>query len=300
MFGGLLFGLGFGLVFLFKRAREEVLYRIYVLRERPEKIRPEVDSGELVRSVVWELLPSLLLSVLVVGLLIGLVWELLTRWPFKDSAVSSRQTPVWPSTKRQLLNFLRRAGRGLLLGLLLGLFSGLLGLLSGLEDELYFGLEFGLVLALYSGLGFGLVLALGFGLLETQSVLITSHTLKETHSRSLNTALTWLGSGLVVGQFLGLVSRLYFAPFFGLFLSLVVGPCFRLFLGLSNGGWFVLLQKVAHRRLAKAGNLPPRPYDFLEWGIERQVFRRVGGGVRFRHNLIQQHLAKVSEGTNEG
>jgi hypothetical protein len=63
-------------------------------------------------------------------------------------------------------------------------------------------------------------------------------------------------------------------------------------LALRNGGWFVLLQKGAHRRLARAGNLPPRPYDFLEWGIERQIFRRVGGGVRFRHNLIQQYLAK--------
>jgi hypothetical protein len=66
-------------------------------------------------------------------------------------------------------------------------------------------------------------------------------------------------------------------------------------LALRNGGWFVLLQKVAHRRLARAGNLPPSPYDYLEWGIERQVFRRVGGGVRFRHNLIQQHLAKSYE-----
>jgi hypothetical protein len=56
-----------------------------------------------------------------------------------------------------------------------------------------------------------------------------------------------------------------------------------------------LLQKVAHRRLARAGNLPLRLYDFLEWGIERQIFRRAGGGVRFRHNLIQQHLASTSE-----
>jgi hypothetical protein len=57
----------------------------------------------------------------------------------------------------------------------------------------------------------------------------------------------------------------------------------------------VLLQKVAHRRLARAGNLPPRPYDFVEWELERQVFRRVGGGVRFRHNLLQQHLGKAPQ-----
>jgi hypothetical protein len=70
------------------------------------------------------------------------------------------------------------------------------------------------------------------------------------------------------------------------------GLGFGLVLALRNGGWFVVLQRVAHRRLAWAGNIPPRPYDFLEWGIETQIFRRVGGGVRFRHNLIQQHLVQ--------
>jgi len=77
----------------------------------------------------------------------------------------------------------------------------------------------------------------------------------------------------------------------GLATVLIVGPN----IVMSNGGWFVFLQKVAHRRLARAGNLPSRLYDFLEWGVGTQLFRRVGGGVRFRHNLIQQHLANASE-----
>jgi len=80
-------------------------------------------------------------------------------------------------------------------------------------------------------------------------------------------------------------------------IMLVFGLGLGLALGLRNGGWFVLLQKVAHRRLARAGNLPPRLYDFLEWGVDRQIFRRVGGGVRFGHNLIQ-HLANTSEGVS--
>ena len=82
----------------------------------------------------------------------------------------------------------------------------------------------------------------------------------------------------------------------GLMLGLGIGLVPGLVLALRNGGWFVLLQKVAHRRLARAGNLPPRLYDFLEWDIETQIFRRVGGGVSFRHSLIQQHLANTSEG----
>jgi asparagine N-glycosylation enzyme membrane subunit Stt3 len=88
-----------------------------------------------------------------------------------------------------------------------------------------------------------------------------------------------------------LVVRMLFVPLiFGTPVGLVVG----IVGGLNNGGWFVVLQKIAHRRLARAGNLPSPPYDFLEWGIEKQIFRRVGGGVRFRHNLIQQHLASTS------
>ena len=126
------------------------------------------------------------------------------------------------------------------------------------------------------GLGLGLGLALMFfsALLAPPSVLITSRTPMEARSRSLIAALTWLGLGLVYGLVFGLGMGLAF--------------------GLGNGGWFVLLQKVAHRRLARTGNFPSRPYDFLEWGIEKQIFRRVGGGVRFRHNLIQQHLASTS------
>jgi hypothetical protein len=110
--------------------------------------------------------------------------------------------------------------------------------------------------------------------------------------------LTWLVlglvGGLVGGLALGLVGGLVFVLGRLLVLWPILGLGFGLILALRNGGWFVMLQKVAHRRLAWAGNLPSPPYDFLEWGINRQIFRRVGGGVRFRHNLIQQHLANTS------
>jgi hypothetical protein len=103
--------------------------------------------------------------------------------------------------------------------------------------------------------------------------------------------------GLLLGLGFGLVSGLLFSGLVtGLLLGLVWGLVTGLAWALRNGGWFVLLQKVALHRLARAGNLPSPPYDFLEWGIETQIFRRVGGGVRFRHNLIQQHLANASEG----
>jgi hypothetical protein len=196
-----------------------------------------------------------------------------------------------------------------------------LAAIEGLSFALDLGVGWGLDLGVALGLSFALVLGLGFGLLETRPVLITSRIPKEARSRSLIAALTWLVSGLVGGLFFALVlglgswvlrqwlgrhglagpalaSSLLLAARDLSFL-LGVGLFFALFLGLDlalrNGGWFVLLQKVALRRLARAGSLPSRPYDFLDWGIERQVFRRVGGGVRFRHNLIQQHLASTSD-----
>jgi hypothetical protein len=226
------------------------------------------------------------------GLVIWLIWELgrvlLSRWTEKRSALSSRLTLVWPSTRQRRRTFLRNARRGLLWGLLWGLLVGLFYVTTG---RLVVGLVFVLVLTP--------ALALVFGLVEPRSVLITSRTMTEASSRSLITALTWtLIISLVVGLIVGLVVGYGMGVFGSLDVAVVVGLSSGLFLGLNNGGWFVLLQKVAHRRLARAGNLPPHPYDFLEWGIEQQIFRRLGGGVRFRHNLIQQHLVNASEGVS--
>jgi hypothetical protein len=234
-------------------------------------------------------------------------WELIEERPGEaGEAASSRLTLVLPSTRRQLLDFLRRAGRGLGLGLIGGVVFGvILGLTGGVVFgvgsrfvfELRSGLVGGLVFGLSVGLSVALVFGLGLGLLETRSVLIASRTPREESARSMIAALTWMVSGLVSGLVAALV--LWGLLGFGLGLGMTLAPVFGLGVGLDlalrSGGWFVLLQKVAHRRLARAGSLPPRPYDFLEWGIEKQIFRRVGGGVRFRHGLIQQHLANASE-----
>jgi hypothetical protein len=148
------------------------------------------------------------------GLGLGLVFGLIGGL-FKRSAASSRLTLVWPSTRRRLLNFFRRAGRGLIWGLILGSVLGLVTrLIAILAFELFFAVDAPLTRELVSGLPWwlilgsvlGLVLALGFGLLETRSSLITARTPKEARSRSLIAALTWLASGVVAGLVYGLVS----------------------------------------------------------------------------------------------
>jgi hypothetical protein len=279
----------------------------------------------LVYGLISGLVVGLILALLM-GLVLALGYGLRTKSPFRRSAVSSRLTFVWPSTRRQLLGFIRRAGRGLVLGVVVALVLGLIsGLISGLFFGLGAGLGFGLLYGLSFGLFLGIVLAMGYGLLETRSVLITSRTPKEARSRSLIAALTWLVCGLIGGLVASLLwDRAVFGPLLSLYRASEPGfveameyasgrgPVFTglsevavvalplgLILALRNGGWFVLLQKVAHRRLAKTGSLPRRPYDLLEWGIETQIFRRVGGGVRFRHNLIQLHLASTSAEAEE-
>jgi hypothetical protein len=200
-------------------------------------------------------------------------------------------TLAWPSTRQQFRDFFR----GMVWELTLGL---VFGLAFGLFVWLVFGLAVAVVLGVVLGVAYGLLEGLTSQLLKPWFVVITSLTPKDTRLRSLITALIYgLVSGLVsalfFGVFIGLLRGLIRGLFGGVIVALQVG----IFVGLNHGGWFVLLQKVAHRRLRRADTLPPQPDDFLEWGIETQIFRRVGGGVRFRHNLIQQHLANISVAT---
>jgi len=174
----------------------------------------------LVTGLGFGLLSGRLSAMLIMGVLIGLLHGLLvgifTVCPNRRSAVSSRLTLVLPSTEQQLLALLRRAGLGLFRALGYGLYKGLVvglivamgfGLLAGLSSGLEMGLG-GLLIGLVLWLIVGVVLGLGRlieRLGETQSFLITARTPKETRSRSLIAALTWLVGGLVVGLVFGLV-----------------------------------------------------------------------------------------------
>ena len=86
--------------------------------------------GGLVEAQNWGLVRGL-----VVGLGFGLVGALLGWVPYERSAVSSRLTLVWPTTRQQAPDFLVRIGRGLVRGLTVGLQFGLIGgLILGLEQ----------------------------------------------------------------------------------------------------------------------------------------------------------------------
>jgi hypothetical protein len=178
-------------------------------------------------------------------------------------------------------------------------------LLRGLVGKQGFGLTRALVGALIIVLPIVLLVVLIGAIGDFLSTPRTSRTPKEIYNRSLSAALFHLVVRLGLGLLLGLVVGLIFGLFVGLGLGLLLwlpkmllaGLLGGLMFGLSNGGWFVLLQKDCHRRLDQEDNLPSPPYDFLNWGSkEKKILRWVGGGVRFRHDLIQQRLANTSEG----
>ena len=122
------------------------------------------------------------------------------------------------------------------------------------------------ILMILADLVFGLVLGLRFVLVDTRPQLIISRSPTEASARSLITALIF---GSITALALALASMvLTLAPiwekpltwlFCGLGIELGLGLVIGGFRVMTNGGWFVLLQRVAYRHLIRAGNLPSHP-----------------------------------------
>jgi NACHT domain len=99
--GGLIVGLVYGLVLWL--ALE--LGRLYLGFIKPTEISLRIE------------LSALLFFAVPLGVIFMLSLGLPSGWPVARSALSSQLTFIWPSTRRRILSFLRRAGSGLILGL---------------------------------------------------------------------------------------------------------------------------------------------------------------------------------------
>jgi hypothetical protein len=178
-------------------------------------------SGAASVGVLWGLFAPKSVGgtdALIVGIPLGLVWALVGLWPNKRSAVRSRLTFVWPSTRQRLRNFFTKAGRGLAWGTVWGAAGGVVatvvwgvaeGRMAEGENALLFLLLTALVIGIMFGLPLGLIVGLGRGLVESRSLLITTRTPKEAISNSLKATFVWLGFGLVAGLTVGLVFGVY-------------------------------------------------------------------------------------------
>lgn len=172
----------------------------------------------------------------------------------------------------------------------------------------------GLVVGVVFGLGLGpvsgLVLGMGIGLatgLNSQSMLRYRIRPGQGIQRSLWNGLfvilvfgvgVGLAGGLIGGLRSGIMSELVNIlrlEVGGLVRGLVVGLLGGLIIGLVGGPKAFFQHYVLRWMLALEGNLPFWRYDkFLDYANDLVILRKVGGGYRFTHDMLRQHLAGAS------
>jgi signal peptidase I len=182
------------------------------------------------------------------------------------------------------------------------LFAGLLvGLKAWLGAGLGGGLEAGLGGGLFIGLLAGLLykLSAGFAAGLSSSEIATTTTPNEGIHRSARVAMiSGLGSGLGSGLFIGLLSvGLLAALGIGLSATLGIGLGVALFVGGTTGiryGGRTCLQHLLLRRGLRDNDFAPWHYvDFLDYAAERIFLRKVGGGYKFYHGLLQEYFSSL-------
>ncbi len=231
-------------------------------------------------------LPIGLISCVLIGLLVGR--------RFGWGKIALTETLFWNGQRARIgYHFRRSGGRALGLGLLGGLLSvSVLGLLGGLSIGLLYSLLFSLLFSLPDILSTGLI---------ADEISISTQP-NEGVRRSLRNSL--VGSilfGLVFGLLIGLSTGLpigmtvdiVFGLVFGLACGLLVGLVFGLMMGMSRYGGEGVIKHYILRRLLTRHCVAP--WDFvaaLDQAVSRTLMTRVGGGYRFIHRLLQDHLAQ--------
>lgn len=102
--------------------------------------------------------------------------------------------------------------------------------------------------------------------------------------------------GLLAGLILAFISSLILllfgrSPFSNLPIVLGLFMFFGLLIALWYGGLDVLQHLILRLMLARRGDTPWRYARFLDYATERIFLYRVGGGYRFVHRLLMEHMA---------
>lgn len=185
-----------------------------------------------------------------------------------------------PPQRLDLRSVRTSRGRRRLAGSLVGaiVFSLVIGVMSGYMTQfvpgLPFGPEDGLALGLMGGLAFGLA----FGL--------EALTLEAAHpSAPVRQTLTWSVA-------YGIAITLAFGFSIGPVGGAVLGFSSAVALGISFGlqGSPLPRYAVAVHRLHRAGDLPRRPGQFLDWAYQAGLVRMAGSATQFRHRDLQANL----------
>lgn len=235
---------------------------------------------------------------LVFGLAVGLIFGL------DNIKLLEKLRWSWPAYRQALQ---RNLAFGLASGVIFGL---IIGLAEGLEIGLEDGLAVGLIVGLAEWLAFGLAVGLAVGLedgLVPQSLSGTREP-NEGINNSRRNALMVIPIyvavyGLAFGLAIGLAGRLAFGLAGELAFSLVFGLAGGL--GGLAGGFFnkggltVLQHTILRRFLKQAGSIPTEmEYSrFLETLCAMRILVRVGGGYKFVHRMLHDHIIKIDTET---
>jgi hypothetical protein len=118
--------------------------------------------------------------------------------------------------------------------------------------------------------------------------------LKGTLFYALREGLVWgLVLGLVWGSVLGPGLGLVLGLGLGLVVALGIGLVVGLILGFALNGMPLWYHFLLRGFLASSGRLPFRLVRFLNEAHDLLFLRRVGGGYRFYHALLQDHIRRL-------
>ncbi|MET0135093.1 MAG: NACHT domain-containing protein [Kibdelosporangium sp.] len=189
----------------------------------------------------------------------------------------------------------RQLGRQLRMGLWKGSIAGLLiGVVAEVSYTVAFDDSDPASLGLLLGLGFGTVTALAYELANWLEMPVDSMRATDpaTTLRADRTAkvVRLAVIGLAFGIALGLATGLVAGPVIGLLDGTGAG-LIGVAVGLARGPQVWSRFVLTRCRLAMRGDLPWRLMAFLEDAHRRGVLRVNGGYYKFRHGLLQDHLA---------
>jgi hypothetical protein len=230
----------------------------------------------------------------ILGLLWGLIWgfcvdhiEILEalRVEFSRAARWNRLiTPIGCSLGIAVLT----GGVGTIaLGALLSLFWGLL------HSRLDFTFDQAMTLIVGISAGFGLLWGLIWGLLISLKVKVNVHS---QPNQGIWDNLQNIGI-IAVASFpvtVALWQAILVAMGHGFSsMALLGGVAFTLLLASGAGGIACFQHVVLRWLLWRNGNIPWNYARFLGYATERRLMQQVGGGFRFVHDLLREHIAEM-------
>jgi transcriptional regulator with XRE-family HTH domain len=170
-----------------------------------------------------------------------------------------------------------------------------------------YGMRYGLIYGLITGLILGITTILTQILTSgwSSSILPKHQQIRpnEGITRSArNSLLAAIVSGPVTGMISGIAIAFAFKIAAGLAGWQILGAGFALILGieftiqiaLAYGGIAVIEHYILRLYLWRNGDLPLNAVPFLDYGAQRILLRKIGGGYMFSHRLLLDYFASIT------